>query len=37
MSALSIISMVLNLGIVIGGFIYFLSKAMKSESRKVNK
>ena len=37
MSTLSIVSMILNLGIVIGGFIYFLIKAMKSENQKTIK
>lgn len=34
MSTLSIISMVLNLTIVVGGFIYFLSKAFRNEKLK---
>jgi hypothetical protein len=29
--------MVLNLGIVVGGFVYFLLKAMKSENQKTSK
>jgi len=34
MSDLSIISMVTNLTIVVGGFLYFLLKAIKIENRK---
>lgn len=34
MSITSIISMVLILGVVIGGFGYFLSLAIKNESKK---
>ena len=34
MSALSVLSMVLNLTIVVGGFLYFLRKAMKNEKKK---
>ena len=31
MSTLSIISMILNLTIIVGGFAYFLSKAIRKE------
>lgn len=34
MSLLSIISMLLNLSIVVGGFVYFLLKAMRNERKK---
>ncbi len=34
MSNLSILSMVLNLTIVVGGFVYFLLRAMKKEKSK---
>ena len=34
MSTLSIVSMILNLTIIMGGFIYFLSKAIKQEKSK---
>lgn len=34
MSAQSIISMILICGLVIGGFAYFVSKAMKSDKKK---
>lgn len=34
MSSLSVISMILNLTIVVGGFTYFLLKAMKKEKSK---
>ncbi len=36
MSTLSIVSMILNLSIIIGGFVYFLLKAMRHEKRKAN-
>ena len=34
MSIEGIIGMVLILGIVVGGFLYFISRAMKKESKK---
>jgi hypothetical protein len=36
MSTLSIVSMILNLSIIIGGFVYFLLRAMRHEKTKAN-
>lgn len=36
MSTSAIIGMILTLGVVIGGFIYFLSLAIRNEAKKKN-
>ncbi len=34
MNTLSIVSMILNLSIIVGGFFYFLAKAIKNDRNK---
>jgi len=36
MSTVSILSMLFNITFIIGGFVYFLLKAMNNEKKKIN-